>query len=189
MIQPVSIAMDEKFVSDAAYYAFKTVTCSFENGMKSRFGNGGLIKHILGKLGETAFFRFCLQNGVAVKHTPFRSDYSKLNGCDDFVINVMGLDFIVEVKTATIKDPLNPEPKLRLFYNKDQYDAKQDHNYIVVFAAVNQAVTKVALLGWIHAQDIAKFPVWKKNMQSPAYSIPVGELKDLRELAGVVEDV
>ncbi len=189
MIQPIPIAIDEKFVSDAAYYAFKTVTCSFENGMKSRFGNGGLLKHILGKLGETAFFRFCLENGIAIKHTPFRSDYSKLDECDDFLINVMGIDFVVEVKTATIKDPLSPDQKFRLLYNKEQYDAKKDRNYIVVFAAVNQAVTKIALLGWIHAKDIAKFPVWKKNMQSPAYAIPVSELKDMKKLAGVVEDV
>ena len=55
MIKPISIPMDDKFVQDAAYYAFKTVTCSFENGMKSRFGNGGLFKHMLGKLGERHF--------------------------------------------------------------------------------------------------------------------------------------
>ncbi len=185
MIKPISIPLDEKFVSDAAYYAFKTVQCSFENGMKSRFGNGGLFKHILGKLGETAFFRFCLENRIAVKHTPFRNDYSQLNGCDDFIINIMGLDFVVEVKTATIKDPLKPDPKFRLFYNKGQYEAKQEYNYIVVFAAVNPTITQIALLGWIHAQDIAKFPVWRKNMQSPAYAIPVEELKGMEKLVEV----
>lgn len=182
MIQPVSIPMDDKFVQDAAYYAFKTVTCSFENGMKPRFGNGGLFKHMLGKLGETAFYRFCLQNGIAVKHTPFRSNYSKLNGCDDFVISILGVDLVVEVKTATLKDPVNPEPKYRLLYNQSQYEAKQNYDYLVVFAGVNPSVTNIALLGWIHAKDIKSFPIWKKNMHSPAYAIPVGELKDMGKL-------
>ena len=187
MIQPVSIPLDAKFISDASYYAFITVTCCFENGMKPRFGNGGLFKHMLGKLGELAFFKFCLENRIAVKHAPFRNDYSQLNVSDDFIVNVMGLDFTVEVKTATIRNPLNPDPKFRLFYNQGQYEAKQDHNYLVVFAAVNPQITQIALLGWIHAKDIAKFPVWKRKIQSPAYAIPVSELRDIRKFVEEVE--
>ncbi|WP_456478161.1 hypothetical protein [Geoglobus ahangari] len=183
MIQPVSVPIDEKFITDACYYAFKTVTCSFDNAMKPRFGNGGLFKHLLGKLGETAFFRFCLENQIAVKHTPFRNDYSELDENDDFIISLLGHDFRVEVKTATLNSPLNPDGKLVLFYNRDQYKAQQDHSYLVVFAAVNKEVTQIALIGWIHAEDIRSCKIWTKNMKAPAYAIPLAKLRDMRKLA------
>ena len=179
MMNPVAIPIDIKFVQDAAYYALITVFDSFENKMKSRFGSGGLFKHMLGKIGELAFFRFCMENHIAVKHVPFRDNYSELNNDDDFVISVLGHDFRVEVKTATIPNPIKPDEKLVLFYNRDQYKAQENHDYIVVFAGVNKAVTQIALLGWIHASEISKFPVWKKNMQSPAYAIPANRLKDM----------
>ena len=182
MIQPVPL--DDFLRMCAAHFAGRVTECSVENGMRPRFG-GTFKEHYKGKLGELAFLKFCFENHIAVKHTPFRSDYSKLNKYDDFIINLLGLDFIVEVKTSEIEGPMNPDPKFRLFYNKGQYEAKQEYNYIVVFAGVNPAVTKIALLGWIHAQDIAKFPVWKRNMQSPAYAIPVGELKEMKKLVEV----
>ncbi|MBE8539451.1 hypothetical protein [Geoglobus acetivorans] len=180
---PVAIPIDEKFITDACYYAFKTVTCSFDNAMKPRFGNGGLIKHLIGKIGETAFFRFCLENGIAVKHAPFRNDYSEINGNDDFIISILGHDFRVEIKTATIRNPTNPDEKLVLFYNRDQYKAQEDHDYIVVFAGVNKEVTQIALLGWIHASEIRNFSIWTKNMKAPAYAIPQSRLKDMKKLA------
>ena len=178
MIKPVSIPLDAKFVQDAAYYAYITVFDSFKQGFRPRFGNGGLVKHMLGKIGELAFFRFCLENGIAVKHTPFRNDYSKLNGHDDFIINLMGLDRTVEVKTQTIRNLLEPDDKLRLLYNKAQFDDKKGHDYIVVFAGVDPPITKVALLGWIPAKDIPKAEV-RKNLKSPAYSIPISWLRPM----------
>jgi len=187
MVEPISIPLDTKFVQDAAYYALITVFDSFENKMKPRFGNGGLFKHMLGKLGELAFFRFCMENHIAVKHAPFRNDYSQLDDCDDFVISVMGVDRVVEVKTSTIKNPLNPDSKLRLFYNQAQYEEKESKDFLVVFAATNPPITQLALLGWIHASEISKFPIWKKNMKSPAYAIPVSELKDMRVFVEEVE--
>ncbi len=178
MIKPVSIPLDAKFVQDAAYYAYITVFDSFKQGFRPRFGNGGLVKHMLGKIGELAFFRFCLENGIAVKHTPFRNDYSKLNGQDDFVVSIMGIDKVVEVKTQTIKNLLEPDEMLKLFYNKAQFDQKPDRDFIVVFAGVNPQVTQVALLGWIHAEKIAKAFINDK-LKSPAYAIPISWLKPM----------
>ena len=178
----ILIEPDAKFISDAAYYAALTVQCSFDNNMKPRFGNGGLFKHLLGKIGEMAFYKFCLDNLIAVKHVPFRKDYSKLNGNDDFIISIIGHDFRVEVKTATIDDPENVKPDFVLFYNRDQYKAQPDHNYLVVFVGVNKEITKIALLGWIHAEDIRNFKIWTRNMKAPAYAIPVSMLFSLEKL-------
>ena len=180
MIKPAIIKPDAKLIQDAAYYAFTIVFDSFEQGYKPRFGNGGLIKHLIGKIGELAFFRYCMENGIAVKHTPFRNDYSKLNGKDDFIISIFGYDIPVEVKTQTVKE-INGD--LRLFYNKEQYYSRQKDG-IVVFVAINPEITKISILGWIHLKDIEKYPIWEKNLQSPAFAIPVSALKDLRILVG-----
>lgn len=171
----VIITVDEKFITDVAYYAFKTVKFSLDENMQPRFG-GGLFTHMLGKIGEMAFYNFCLNNSIAVKHTPFRNDYSKLDDNDDFIVSIVGHDFRVEVKTASLN---KIDEKTKLFYNREQYKAQKDHNYLVVFAVVNQPVTEVKLLGWLHAEDIKKFPIFEKNLQSPAYAIPVSALKSM----------
>lgn len=180
-IQPVSIPMDGKFVSDAAWHAWHIAIDSFRQGFKSRFGNGGLIKHLQGKLGEFAFYYFCQDAMIPVKHTPFRRDYSTLDEHDDFIIELMGRDFVVEVKTQTISNPLKPED-IHLFYNEDQYRAKDEHDYIVVFAGINRTCTQIALIGWIHASDIGKHKVWRRNLKAPAFAIPVSALKPMKKL-------
>jgi hypothetical protein len=179
MPEPVSIPVTDKFIQDAAYYAGKTVFASFSNGMKSRFGNGGLVKHMQGKMGELAFFRFCLDNGIPVKHVPFRDDYSTLDEQDDFIIILKSRQIPVEVKTATLKDPISMKTP-NLFYNKNQYDQKEDYNYIVVFAATNFELTQVVLIGWIHAKKIANYTV-RRDIKSPAYVIPVKDLKPMSD--------
>ena len=181
MIDPVSVPLDGKIVQDAAWYAWHVAADSFRQGFKSRFGNGGLIKHLQGKLGEFAFYYFCQEAMIPVKHTPFRRDYTTLDEHDDFIIELMGRDFVVEVKTQTILDPLNPS-NVHFFYNEEQYKAKDKHDYIVVFAGINRACTQVALIGWIHASEIAKHKVWKKNMKSPAFAIPISALKPMKKL-------
>ena len=184
MPNPVSIEVDEKLIQDAAYYALKVTSCSFKKKMRPRFGNGGLFKHMLGKIGEVAFFKYCMENGIAVKHTPFRDDYSRLNDKDDFIISIMGVDRKVEVKTASLRFPL-PD-NLRLYYNKKQYESKEDYDYLVVFVAVNHEVTEIKLLGWLHASDIADYPI-RNNLSSPAYAIPLKNLKDMRVFVEEVE--
>lgn len=177
-----TIPIDEKFITDACYYAFRTVKCSFDENMKPKFGNGGLFTHLLGKVGEMAFYNYCMQNDIAVKHTPFRNDYSRLDGRDDFIISIIGHDFRVEVKTSSFKDFSKINENTRVFYNREQYKAQEDKSYLVVFAAVNHTVTDVKLLGWIHAEDIRKHPIWKNRMQSPAYAIPVKALRPMELL-------
>ncbi len=176
MIEPVSIPVTEKLIQDASYYAYKVVFGSFRQGMKARFG-GGIREHMAGKLGELAFFKFCLENGIPVKHAPFRDDYTTLNDDDDFILVLNGKLVPVEVKTATVLDPMKLDKPL--FYNKKQYDSREDHKYIIVFTAVNKHLTQVCLVGWIHAKRIAKFPV-RKDLRSPAYEIAVEELKPMQ---------
>ena len=179
-MQPVRIPIDSKVAADAAWYAWHVCEASFRRGFKSRFGNGGLVKHMQGKLGEFAFLLFCRKNMIPVLHDPFRKDYSELDEYDDFVVEILGVRKIVEVKTQTIKNALNPDEKLRLYYNKSQYNSKKSHDYIVVFVALNPEWTGVSLLGWIHASEIKKFPVWSRNMKSPAYAIPIRALKPMK---------
>ncbi|RLI75263.1 hypothetical protein DRP05_15095 [Archaeoglobales archaeon] len=178
LIKPVSIPINKKFREDCAYYAHIIVEDSFQNGMKSRFGSGGFFKHYVGKMGEMAFFKFCMQEGIAVKHIPFREGYADLNERDDFVVIIHNVERIIEVKTAVLKD-LKLDKELRLFYNEKQYNDKSDHNYIVVFAATNKQLTQIALLGWIPASEIKKYPV-RKDIVSPAYAIPLKDLRDMR---------
>ncbi|AGK61480.1 hypothetical protein Asulf_01497 [Archaeoglobus sulfaticallidus PM70-1] len=179
-MRPISIEINNKFREDVAYYAHIVVQDSFKNKMKPRFGDGGFVKHYIGKMGEMAFFRFCMQNGIAVKHIPFRDDYSTLNDKDDFVIITHGVQRIVEVKTSVLKrkDPLDPPEDLQLFYNKKQYDEKAEYNHIVVFAATNSELTKISLLGWIPAYEIRKYPV-RRDLKSPAYAIPYRDLRSM----------
>ena len=161
----------------AMRYAFITVFDSLECGYLPRFGNGGVIKHLIGKIGEMAFYEFCKENGVKVLHTPFREDYRRLNGWDDFVIQVNDEIIYVEVKTQTIKR----YPKVDvLFYNVEQYNSKKFRNiYLqnraVVFCGVNRPLTKIALLGWIWARDIEDYPI-RTDLKSPAYAIPAEDL-------------
>jgi len=123
LIKPVSIPINKKFREDCAYYAHIIVEDSFQNGMKSRFGSGGFFKHYVGKMGEMAFFKFCMQEGIAVKHIPFREGYADLNERDDFVVIIHNVERIIEVKTAVLKD-LKLDKELRLFYNEKQYNDK-----------------------------------------------------------------
>jgi hypothetical protein len=179
MPEPVSIPVTDKFIQDAAYYARKVVFSSFSNGMRPRFGNGGLVKHMQGKMGELAFFKFCLDNGIPVKHAPFRDDYSALDDQDDFIIVLKSRQIPVEVKTASLKNPIELRTP-NLFYNKSQYDQKENYNYIVVFAATNFELTQVVLIGWIPAKKIAKYTV-RRDIKSPAYVIPVKDLKPMSD--------
>lgn len=179
-MEVAKIDVDEKLASDAAYYAFKTLKFSLDKNMKPRFGDGGLLSHMLGKLGELVFYRYCLENKIAVKHTPFRDDYSKLNGNDDFIVSFLGHDFRVEVKTSVLKNAFNPDEKLRIFYNREQYKSQKDHNYIVVFIATNKEMNAFAILGWIHAEDIKSHPIWERGLESPAYAIPITALKSMK---------
>jgi len=177
MIEPVSIPVTEHLLMDASYYAHKVVFGSFKQGMKARFG-GGIKEHKIGKLGELAFFRFCMENGIPVKHIPFREDYTTLDENDDFIIVLKSKQIPIEVKTSEIDDPLKPSVKF-VFYNESQYKQKQNYNFLVVFVVVNHLHTQLALLGWIHAKRIAKFSV-RKDLRSPAYEIPLEELKPMQ---------
>lgn len=163
--------VDLKSVIDAAYYAYRVVFCSFRQGYKPRFGNGGLVKHMQGKLGELAFYKFCLQNKIPVRHVPFRNDYTELCEDDDFIV-ANGIK--VEVKTSTLKQ--NPY----VLYNVKQYKEKKDLRFIVVFAAINPEWTRIFLLGWISSLRICDFPI-RKDLQSPAYEIPVSALKPMSD--------
>jgi len=178
MISPISVPITGKFIQDASYYASRVVFSSLDSGMRSRFGNGGLIKHLLGKMGELAFYRFCMDNVIPVRHTPFRDDYTNLNDKDDFQLILRGKLAVVEVKTATLKDPLKIPNNQVVFYNKKQYNGKTDHRYIVVFAAANSEMTQIVLLGWISAPKIADHSI-RTDIKSPAYAIPVRELRSM----------
>ncbi len=155
----------------AIRYAFITVFDSYERGFRPRFG-GGIIQHFVGKIGELAFEAFCHENGVKILHSPFRQDYRKLNGKDDFVILVNGEPILVEVKTQRVRRVDNVQ---EVYYNTDQYLSKKDHNYCVVFVAVNKTLTRIAILGWILAEEIKNYPV-KSLRFSTAYAIPVKDL-------------
>ena len=155
----------------AMRHAFITVFDSYEKGFKPRFG-GGVIQHFIGKIGETAFEEFCHENGVKILHSPFRQDYRRLNGWDDFVILVNGEPIRVEVKTQRVKRVDNVR---EVYYNTDQYQSKTKHDYCVVFVAVNKTLTRIAILGWIPAEEIKNYPV--KNLRfTPAYAVPAEDL-------------
>jgi hypothetical protein len=179
MPEPVSIPITLKMLMDVKYYAGKVVFDSFRSGMHTRFGNGGIPEHEIGKFGELAFFRFCLENGIPVKHVPFREDYSSLDENDDFIIVLKSRQIPIEVKTSEIRDPLRPSVK-SVFYNESQYKEKLSHNFLVVFAAINRQQTQLALLGWIPAKKIAKYNV-RRDIKSPAYVIPVKDLKPMSD--------
>jgi len=176
--QPVVYDVDLKMITDAAHYAYHVFFSAEENGMKNRF-LGGFFKHYIGKLGELAFYRFCMQNEIPVKHTPFREDYSKLNEKDDFIIVVAGIDRRIEVKTRMIQNAAKPDKKLRLFYNAAQFEQQKNRDFYVIFAAVDPQVRITSLIGWLPAAEIPRFPVWKGELKSPAYAIRWQDLRDL----------
>jgi|Deesub1362A_J573_1020465.scaffolds.fasta_scaffold00348_23 hypothetical protein len=182
MPDPVSIPMDDKFAQDAAWHAWHIVADSFKQGYRPRFG-GGLFEHMAGKFGEIAFEIFCRDAMIPIIHTPLRRNYTSLNGNDDFIIEIMGKRVTVEVKTARINNPLQPDEGFKLFYNKQQYEDKDNHKYIVVFAGINKKGTQLALIGWLPATKIKKYPI-RTDIKSPAYAIPVKDLKPMRMLVG-----
>ena len=180
LAQPVFVELSKKFRLDCAYYAHMIVEDSIKNGMKSRFGDGGFFKHFVGKMGEMAFFKFCMRVGIPVKHIPFREGYKDLDENDDFVVIIHDVERCIEVKTAVLKK-WKLDENLRLFYNERQYLNKEKHNYIVVFSATDKRLTRLALLGWIPASEIQKYPV-RRDIRSPAYAVPFKDLRDMRLL-------
>ncbi len=168
---PPNVQLYEK----AMRYAFITVIDSDLAGYRPIFG-GGVIKHFIGKLGELAFYQFLKENGIPVKHTPFREDYRNLNDLDDFVIELQNTEKIIEVKTRTIRK----FPPREVLYNAQQFKrAKSD---LTVFCGVNKRLTRIVLLGWIPTSEIGKYPLCVENLKSPAYLIPTSCLRSLESL-------
>jgi|Deesub1362A_J573_1020465.scaffolds.fasta_scaffold01443_4 hypothetical protein len=183
-IQPISIPITQKFMEDASRYAIKIVFSSFQQGMKPIFGDGGITNHLRGKIGEMAFYEFCIFHGIAVKHKPFRDDYSVLDDQDDFKVILKDKLAQVEVKTTKLKNPLKIPDDQIVFYNKLQFDQKKNHRFLVVFAATNPEMTQVVLLGWIPAPKIKGFPI-RNDIKSPAYVIQVRSLSTMQNLLEV----
>jgi hypothetical protein len=78
----------------------------------------------------------------------------------------------VEVKTRRVK---RVDKVKEVYYNTDQYLSKRDHDYCVVFVAINKKLTRIAILGWIPAEEIKNYSV--KNLRfTPAYVIPTVDL-------------
>lgn len=173
MPKPVRYGVSEKMVAYAAVLARRQMKDSKESKMKMLFG-GSFERHTIGKLGEMAFMRFCKDEGIKILHTPFRESYSSLSNYDDFLVEVDGTRKIVEVKTATMQDPGDSYEVV--YYNKEQYDERDDRDFLVVFAAIDPVLTEVALLGWLRADIISHFFI-RDDIEHPAYMIEVDRLE------------
>lgn len=176
MPRPVVYEVTEEMVMAAAGLTHRLIRGVVKTGMNPIFG-GTFDKHMTGKMGELAFYIFCNSREIEVKHTPFRRDYTKLYEYDDFIIHKNGAVEMVEVKTTTMSDPVGINRKYVL-YNKIQYDKKSDKDFVVVFAAINPKFTVVSLIGWIPADEIAKFPI-RRDVAVEAYGIEVSKLCDM----------
>lgn len=98
----------------------------------------------IGKVGEFAFFKFLKQEEKAgrlnIKHVPFRESYDKINFKDDFIIEIDGVDYQIEVRTKG----RGVEPRVDYECCTDCIKPK----FIYVFISFNKKTETATVLGY-----------------------------------------
>lgn len=183
MTEPVSIPLppDGCIHGDSTRRAAKLVYDSDIECMNSRFNDGGVNYHLPGKLGEYGFYYFCEEAGIPIIHNPLlRLDFGILDYRDDFIIRIRGKDITVDVKTRIVNGK-NKHFELPVYVPQDQHDSKQDYRFIYVFLSIDSGFRQLYLLGGIEGKFVKNYPV-RTDINYPAYTIPVVDLKDIKKL-------
>lgn len=87
----------------AAFHAQLLFKHSLETGMIPRL-NGGVYEHLIGKMCELSFWRYCNYLRTSILHTPFRPQYYEPDPNDDFIIRGRdGRELRVEIKGVKMR--------------------------------------------------------------------------------------
>lgn len=113
------------------------------------FKNGKLQNHDVyttGKIGEYAVGLWLKENGIKIIHKPFRDDYKTIHPDDDFVVDIGGRKFQLEVRCkARNVDPQD--------YFECCTDSIKPH-LVYVFASYNRNTQAVDILGFMDEKKL-----------------------------------
>jgi len=159
-------------------------TYSFKHGK-----NQSLDVYNIGKIGEFVFYKFLREferkKLLKIKHTPFRGDYEKINFKDDFIIEINGFDYQIEVRT-----------KGRGVEPKEHYECCTDcikPNFIYVFLSFNKKKDIVHVLGYANWENFRNYAtIALKGDSCSNFSHKVNEfnikIKNLSNIYNIVND-
>lgn len=105
--------------------------------------------YYIGKVGEFVFYKFLRElekeEKLKIKHVPFRENYNKVNYKDDFIIEIDGNDYQIEVRTKGRN--VDPKP-----YYECCTDCIKPH-FTYVFLSLNKKSNEVSLLGFANWEN------------------------------------